>query len=563
MMMTEKKKITIPLRDVLQIDLLKGAEILAGEDGLDNSIVSVNVMEVPDVLEWVRSGEFLLTTAYVFRNDLSLLDRLIPDLHAQNVCGLGIKTQRYIETVPESALKLADELGFPIIRIPQEVPYGDLIKEIFNHIIGEQRDLLGRINEFNKTVREIMLKRGGMQEIAEQIYLATESSVIIHDDIFRDSYSHCPDEESKILVKEDYKNYLSQSLSNRDHHLQKNRNQEVSVGENGIKRYSIPIYFDNTHYGSILIWDTKNSLRPQSLFVIESITSLIALDILNRATLVERENIHQTGFLELLLSTDPADQEKAIESSKFYLFDQTRRSQIIVLWVGKDQGQAKPNDNTAMVQKLDTDLLYLTNRLKKEYKAYFLSTQYDDRAIFLLQFDENITEDLRHERCENFIEIILQFLEEKKKSTSAFIGVGSCAKSYKDLPASLRQAEQTVRILQNKNEAGAKVLFYEDLDVLQILGHPLIEEDALAYADEILSAIDEPDSKKRNDFYDTICAYFEAGGNLRRVSELLFTHYNTVVYRINRIRDVYGVDLRDPDTAFNFQLALKIRELLR
>ena len=561
--MTEKKKITIPLRDVLQIDLLKGAEILAGEDGLDNSIVSVNVMEVPDVLEWVRSGEFLLTTAYVFRNDLSLLDRLIPDLHAQNVCGLGIKTQRYIETVPESALKLADELGFPIIRIPQEVPYGDLIKEIFNHIIGEQRDLLGRINEFNKTVREIMLKRGGMQEIAEQIYLATESSVIIHDDIFRDSYSHCPDEESKILVKEDYKNYLSQSLSNRDHHLQKNRNQEVSVGENGIKRYSIPIYFDNTHYGSILIWDTKNSLRPQSLFVIESITSLIALDILNRATLVERENIHQTGFLELLLSTDPADQEKAIESSKFYLFDQTRRSQIIVLWVGKDQGQAKPNDNTAMVQKLDTDLLYLTNRLKKEYKAYFLSTQYDDRAIFLLQFDENITEDLRHERCENFIEIILQFLEEKKKSTSAFIGVGSCAKSYKDLPASLRQAEQTVRILQNKNEAGAKVLFYEDLDVLQILGHPLIEEDALAYADEILSAIDEPDSKKRNDFYDTICAYFEAGGNLRRVSELLFTHYNTVVYRINRIRDVYGVDLRDPDTAFNFQLALKIRELLQ
>jgi purine catabolism regulator len=91
----------------------------------------------------------------------------------------------------------------------------------------------------------------------------------------------------------------------------------------------------------------------------------------------------------------------------------------------------------------------------------------------------------------------------------------------------------------------------------------MIEEDALAFADEILNTIDEPDPKKRNDFFDTICAYFEAGGNLRRVSEILFTHYNTVVYRINRIRDVYGVDLRDPDTAFNFQLALKIRELLQ
>ncbi|NLW53561.1 MAG: PucR family transcriptional regulator, partial [Clostridiaceae bacterium] len=207
--------------------------------------------------------------------------------------------------------------------------------------------------------------------------------------------------------------------------------------------------------------------------------------------------------------------------------------------------------------------LYLTNRLKKEYRAYFLSTQTDDSAIFLLQFDQNVPENLRHESCEHFIGILLQYLEEKKKLTGTFIGVGSCVKSYKDLPTSLKQAEQTVRILQNRKDTEAKVLFYEDLDVLQILGHPMIEEDALAFADEILNTIDEPDPKKRNDFFDTICAYFEAGGNLRRVSEILFTHYNTVVYRINRIRDVYGVDLRDPDTAFNFQLALKIRELLQ
>jgi len=57
------------------------------------------------------------------------------------------------------------------------------------------------------------------------------------------------------------------------------------------------------------------------------------------------------------------------------------------------------------------------------------------------------------------------------------------------------------------------------------------------------------------------CVYiFQCGGNLKRVAEVLFTHYNTVIYRINRIRDMYDIDLRDPETAFNFQLALKIRE---
>jgi purine catabolism regulator len=85
----------------------------------------------------------------------------------------------------------------------------------------------------------------------------------------------------------------------------------------------------------------------------------------------------------------------------------------------------------------------------------------------------------------------------------------------------------------------------------------------LAYAEEILSSIEEYDSKQRGDLLETVRVYFASGGNLKRVSEVLFTHYNTIIYRINRIRDIYGIDLRDPETAFNFQLALKIRELIQ
>ena len=63
------------------------------------------------------------------------------------------------------------------------------------------------------------------------------------------------------------------------------------------------------------------------------------------------------------------------------------------------------------------------------------------------------------------------------------------------------------------------------------------------------------------DLIETIRAYFESGGNLKRVSEQLFTHYNTVIYRINRIRDTLNIDLKDPETAFTIQLALKIRDV--
>ena len=561
--MSDQKKLTIQLRDILQVGLLQEAEVLAGRKGIDNSIMSVNVMEVPDIIDWVRPGEFLLTTAYTFSDDIVAFERLIPQLRSKNVCGMGIKTQRYISEVPESVIHLADDLDFPIIRIPQNVPYGELIKEIFNHIIGEQTRLLSRINEFNHTVREIMLRHEGMQAIAEQIYLATQTPVVIRDDIFRDSHFYCPDQDKASLIEHDYRALEAADFARLDHRLAKNRSQEVSIGENGVRRFTLPIYFDNMHYGSIYLWDTDGSLRPQDLFVIESTSSLIALDILNRTALIERENVHQTTFLEQLLNDDPREQSKAIESADYYLFHPDLPSQIVVLVMDHEQHLQMTPNNSRMIKNLNTSLLNLTNLIKRDYEGYFLVTRKSDRAVFLLQFESDCPLEGRHALCKRFIEIVLKCIEEKEALHYTYIGVGSCVRSYRYLPTSLQQAEQTVRILQSRGETDASVLFFDDLGLLRVLGHPLLRDDALAYAEEILSSIEEYDSKQRGDLLETVRVYFASGGNLKRVSEVLFTHYNTIIYRINRIRDIYGIDLRDPETAFNFQLALKIRELIQ
>lgn len=561
--MTDRNQLKIQLRDILNVDLLQDAEVLAGERGLSNSIVSVNVMEVPDIIDWVRPGEFLLTTAYTFSDDIEMFEALIPKLKAKRVCGMGIKTQRYISEVPERVLRVADEIDFPIIRIPQSVQYGDLIKEIFNHIIGEQTRLLSRINDFNSTVRDIMLRHGGMQAVAEQIYLALDAPVVIRDDIFRDVYLYCPDPDVEALIADDYRE-IAKMEPQTTHMFLGDRRREARVGEHGIHRFTIPIFFDNTPYGSIYIWDTKESIRSQDLFVIESASSLIALDILNRITLVERENVHQTTFLEQLLSDDAAEQDRAIENADYYLYHPEKPSQIVVLDV-EDKGsrlQMTPN-NARMIKNLNTGLLNLTNRLRQEYGGYFLSTRKSDRAIFLLQYEKNSTAEERGAMCQRFINILLRNTQQAETLPVPHIGVGSCVESHRQLQASLQQAEQAVRILQSRGDTEQSVLHYDDLGLLRVLGHPLLRDDALAYANEVLADLEAHDSTQRGDLLDTVRVYFEAGGNLKRVSEIMFTHYNTVIYRINRIRDMYGIDLRDPETAFNLQLALKIKELIQ
>ncbi len=50
-------------------------------------------MEVPDIIDWVEEGEFLLTTAFSIRDRLDELEELITQLNNRGLAGIGIKTK--------------------------------------------------------------------------------------------------------------------------------------------------------------------------------------------------------------------------------------------------------------------------------------------------------------------------------------------------------------------------------------------------------------------------------------------------------------------------------------
>ena len=50
----------LTVAELLADDVMRGAELIAGEAGLERPISAVNVMTVPDIDQWVRQHEFLL-----------------------------------------------------------------------------------------------------------------------------------------------------------------------------------------------------------------------------------------------------------------------------------------------------------------------------------------------------------------------------------------------------------------------------------------------------------------------------------------------------------------------
>ncbi|MGH7717819.1 MAG: PucR family transcriptional regulator, partial [Gemmatimonadaceae bacterium] len=62
---------------------------------------------------------------------------------------------------------------------------------------------------------------------------------------------------------------------------------------------------------------------------------------------------------------------------------------------------------------------------------------------------------------------------------------------------------------------------------------------------------------------ETLDAYYQAGCSPSRTAATLHVHVNTVYYRLERIRELLGVDYAAPRRALDLQVALLARRLLR
>ena len=58
----------------------------------------------------------------------------------------------------------------------------------------------------------------------------------------------------------------------------------------------------------------------------------------------------------------------------------------------------------------------------------------------------------------------------------------------------------------------------------------------------------------------TIQAFFDNNLNVSETSRKLFVHRNTLVYRLEKIKKLTGLDLREFDHAITFKVALMVKK---
>lgn len=142
------------------------------------------------------------------------------------------------------------------------------------------------------------------------------------------------------------------------------------------------------------------------------------------------------------------------------------------------------------------------------------------------------------------------------------LALGKEADSVAAWPRSLREAEQALFLGQQLFDT-ARVLDFSDLGVYRLLVLLRESPELWDFYRSTLAALVDYDTRQKNELLKTLEAFFACLGNLARTADTLHVHRNTLLYRLQRIREISGLDLDDAEDRLALWLALKAHRVLQ
>lgn len=517
-------------------------------------------MEVPDIVEWVSEGEFLITTAYSIKDNINVLLDLIPKLNTKGVAGLGIKVGRYVRELPIDVIELSDKLGFPIIEVPFSVSHTDIISGILTEVINDQMNMLIKINGFNREVMKIMMKGGSLKEIARKLYDNIGNSLAVYENMSDSCEIICNEEDRNIIDNIIYEHISFKSIekSNYDDDGSYKVHKDEIRGRI-IERITIPIVIENVEYGCVFIWIDKKILTPLDNMLIESYVHIIALDFVKKLSLYNMESNYKLEFFDDLLSDNEIRQKRAIERSKTFNFYKTLKYTVIVILL-KDVFLSNKIviDKVNSSQESISDLLFITGRIAKLHREKIVYVDKSDRILILYGSEASKSSKTIKIEVINFCQKILEEALKKIDEDKLTIGIG---RSYDGIEQLYKSHMQAKLIVENLSKTNIK--HYDDLGLYRILAFEGLQGELSEFCCDTIKPLIEYDKINNSELVKTLKIYFECDGNRKKISEKMYMHYNTIIYRLQQIKDITGFDLENGDSRLNLEIAIKAMDLIK
>lgn len=544
------------IQDVLKDKRFSEFSLLAGLSGVGNAISTVTVIDTPDGAKWLSGGEFVITTAYMLKDDEEALLRFIRTLKARKASALGIKQGRYIENIPDSALALSDDLGLPLLLIPQKFPYADIINPILSELVNQQTNRLIQANLIHTKFTELAVSDASIPDILSAFMSIVGVPTAFFD--FETAQIWYSDSESSLAQHLKTERILSHRDIDRaryDLHLIANQNRRfgVLVFEKGVLEREM-----EEDGGTALIRERD----PGFKIALENAATNI---ILREQTIISNRQVaerYKGLLIQDILIHNIKSETEIHNRAEIFGWDFHDGGIVLEVDINNIKQRFKRNfsNNTSkMLEEMSTEIFDISIR---EILRFYPNAHYvklSDIIIFVLSIRPKERKQMEKHIAEAFSRI--QKSIENIPFTISF-GIGRYYENIEQIYLSYQEAREVIRLSYMFSWFN-RILYYEKMDLFRIFLPILDNQEALEACRNCLQPLLDYDRKNGKNMLETLQVVSECDWNLKLAAERMFLHPNSVKYRMEQIGKLIHRNCREHSDRLLIEIAILVQTMAK
>ena len=267
-----------------------------------------------------------------------------------------------------------------------------------------------------------------------------------------------------------------------------------------------------------------------------SMTELISIFLGNMKSLYD-EKYDKASFIKSIILDNILPSDIYIKSNELHFSNEENRVVIVIKF-----GTVTETPPYEIIQ----------SAVSSDEKDYVINISEQD-VVIVKEVDKNVETSELEDHAHAILEKVTGEYEAK-----ALIGISSVVDNLKDLARAYKEARIALEV-GKVFDIEKPIMSYENLGIGR-----LIYQLPTTLCDIFLGEVFKKGSLESLDHETlmTVQSFFENNLNVSETSRKLFVHRNTLVYRLEKIRKLSGLDLREFDHAVTFKVALMVKKYL-
>ena len=532
----------LTLAQIIRLALPSGTKLRpANAESRNRQVAWAVVVGVPLRREaMVEQGDIVFCAV---RSDDASWAESIDQLIAAGAVAIGVTV-----TLPAAAIKKADAANLPIIQLPEGTHLRSAHRATLTLLTNRQAHIAELSSKFFHQLGQLSAESKGMEAIAQKICELTGHHVVVQDkrlvpiataepEIKLDNWHEIVGDMSKLES-------LPMGWADRKQVAAHNISVEQQELKSSVVRFVAPIVVGRLARGYVSIIAPSGDLDSLDSLVLEQGAAACGLEMSKAKAVNEATKRLRGDFIDAVLAGAIPQQEIKRWAQRIGHDIAATHATVIFAWPDIPNQPSMRRLETIVNGELSIGRISALIRTSDTEIANFVALGSDGS----LKAARAIAQSVKNQVAKEFPKIKL------------LCGIGRAAQNVSEWRISYREAGQALGTARRVGDG--EPMYFGDLSVHRLLFQLEDHPELAAFCNETLGALIEYDNQHNSSLLQTLSAYFTHHGNLSQTAEALFIHRNTLQYRMDRIAEISGFDLDNPETLLAVQLALKAFRLI-